>query len=177
MNRAVLTILGVLGSAGLLLGALYFQYFQGLLPCQLCYWQRYGHFGALAIGVIALAVPNRILLALAALSALSSSVIAIFHSGVERQGWEGIQMVGRDYRLRHHRRERGHQRARGDHERADGALRPDPLGVVWPVDGQLQRRGLCRDRRSLSHGDARAALSLRQIQTTGPAPSPLPDVL
>lgn len=91
MNRAVLTILGVLGSAGLLLGALYFQYFQGLLPCQLCYWQRYGHFGALAIGVIALAVPNRILLALAALAALSSSVVAIFHSGVERQWWEGLK--------------------------------------------------------------------------------------
>ena len=91
MNRTVLTLLGVLGSAGLLLGALYFQYVQGLLPCQLCYWQRYGHVGALIIGGIALALPNRILLALAALSALSSSAIGLFHSGVERQWWEGLK--------------------------------------------------------------------------------------
>ncbi|WP_305972354.1 MULTISPECIES: disulfide bond formation protein B [unclassified Mameliella] len=91
MTRRTYTLLALAGSAGLLLGALYFQFVQGLLPCQLCYWQRYGHFGALVIGGIALALPNRILLALGALSALSSSVIGIFHSGVERQWWEGLK--------------------------------------------------------------------------------------
>ncbi|MBV7392932.1 disulfide bond formation protein B [Mameliella sediminis] len=91
MNRRLLTLLGILGSAGLLLGALYFQYVRGLLPCQLCYWQRYGHVGAMIFGVVALFVPNRILLGLGALAALSSSVIGIFHSGVERQWWDGLK--------------------------------------------------------------------------------------
>lgn len=90
MTRRTYTLLALAGSAGLLLGALYFQYFRDLLPCQLCYWQRYGHVGALAFGALALVRPWRILLGLGALSALSSSLIGVFHSGVERQWWEGL---------------------------------------------------------------------------------------
>ncbi|MBP0483053.1 disulfide bond formation protein B [Sagittula salina] len=89
LNRKTLTLLGVLGSAALILGALGFQYIGGLYPCKLCYWQRYGHFAAMVFGALALFVPNRILLALAALGAASSSVIAVFHTGVERKWWEG----------------------------------------------------------------------------------------
>ncbi|MGP6086002.1 disulfide bond formation protein B [Antarctobacter jejuensis] len=91
MNRAILTILGVLGSAGLLLGALGFQYIGDLAPCKLCYWQRYGHVGALVLGTIAVFLPNAALLWLAALAAASSSVVAVYHSGVERGWWEGLQ--------------------------------------------------------------------------------------
>lgn len=91
MTRRTYTLLALAGSAGLLLGALYFQYFRGLPPCQLCYWQRYGHFGALGIGALALVIPSRILLGLGALSALSSSLVGIFHSGVERKWWDGLK--------------------------------------------------------------------------------------
>lgn len=91
MTRRLLTLLAFSGSAGLLLGALYFQYFRDLAPCTLCYWQRYGHIGALVFGALALAIPMRILLALGALSAASSAAVALFHTGVERKWWEGLQ--------------------------------------------------------------------------------------
>lgn len=91
MTRKFLTLLGILGSAGLLLGALGFQYIGELAPCKLCYWQRYGHVGALVLGGLALFLPAAPLLWLAALAAASSSAVAIFHTGVERQWWEGLQ--------------------------------------------------------------------------------------
>ena len=91
MTRRLYTLLAFAGSAGLILGALYFQYVQGLLPCQLCYWQRYGHFAAMGFGALALVIPARILLWLGAVGALSSSAVAIFHSGVERKWWDGLQ--------------------------------------------------------------------------------------
>ena len=56
MTRKTLTLLATLGSAALILGALGFQYIGGLYPCKLCYWQRYGHFAAIAAGIVALFV-------------------------------------------------------------------------------------------------------------------------
>ncbi|SMX35918.1 disulfide bond formation protein B [Maliponia aquimaris] len=91
LTRKQLTLLALLGSAGLLLGALYFQYVRDLAPCKLCYWQRYGHVGALVFGALALALPSRALLALGGLAAASSSAVAVYHSGVERHWWEGLQ--------------------------------------------------------------------------------------
>lgn len=87
--RALLTMLGIAGSAALLLAALAFQYLGGLPPCKLCYWQRYGHGAALIFGVLALVVPNRILLWLAALGGASSAGVGLYHTGVERGWWEG----------------------------------------------------------------------------------------
>lgn len=89
MTRKTLTLLATLGSAALILGALGFQYIGGLYPCKLCYWQRYGHFAAIAAGVVALFVPARVLLWIGAAGAGSSSVIAVYHTGVERGWWEG----------------------------------------------------------------------------------------
>jgi len=91
MSRRLLTALALAGSAGLMLGALWFQYFRDLPPCQLCYWQRYGHVGALIFGTLALALPWRVFLGLGALSAASSSAVAIFHTGVERKWWSGLK--------------------------------------------------------------------------------------
>ncbi|EBA05974.1 disulfide bond formation protein B [Sagittula stellata] len=89
MTRKTLTLLATLGSAALIFGALGFQYIGGLYPCKLCYWQRYGHFAAIVAGVLALFVPARALLWIGAAGAGSSSVIAIYHTGVERGWWEG----------------------------------------------------------------------------------------
>ena len=89
MTRKTLTLLATLGSAALILGALGFQYIGGLYPCKLCYWQRYGHFAAIAAGIVALFVPARVLLWIGAAGAGSSSGIAVYHTGVERGWWEG----------------------------------------------------------------------------------------
>lgn len=89
LTRKTLTLLGTLGSVALILGALAFQHLGGMPPCKLCYWQRYGHWGAIAFGAIALVIPNRVLLGLAALSAAASSAIGVYHTGVERKWWEG----------------------------------------------------------------------------------------
>jgi membrane protein YqaA with SNARE-associated domain len=45
MNRNSLVLLAMLGSAALLGGAFFFQFGVGLLPCQLCLWQRWPHGG------------------------------------------------------------------------------------------------------------------------------------
>ncbi|MGR3374835.1 disulfide bond formation protein B [Pseudooceanicola nanhaiensis] len=77
------------GSAALLLGALAFQYLGGLAPCKLCYWQRYPHALAVAIGVLALWLGGRTLARLGALAALATAGVGLYHTGVERGWWEG----------------------------------------------------------------------------------------
>lgn len=88
MTRQMLTTLAAAGSFALLAGAYIFQ-FLGYPPCAMCYWQRWPHFAAIAIGVIAYVVPARILAYAGALAALTTSGIGIFHTGVERDWWEG----------------------------------------------------------------------------------------
>ena len=87
MNRLhVIIAAGV--SVALLGGAYVFEYF-GYPPCTMCYWQRWPHMAAIAIGVLALIIPARILGYLGALAALTTAAIGVFHSGVERKYWPG----------------------------------------------------------------------------------------
>lgn len=88
MNRNILIMIAAGGSFALLAGAYVFQ-FLGYAPCQMCYWQRWPHFAAVAIGVLALILPGRILIWLGAAAAALTSGIGIFHTGVERGFWEG----------------------------------------------------------------------------------------
>jgi disulfide bond formation protein DsbB len=74
----------------LLGGAYGFQYVWGhLWPCEMCWWQRYAHFAALAFALAAvLAGPRlkdsgRILVWLAALAIFVSGAIGFYHAGVE----------------------------------------------------------------------------------------------
>ncbi|MGJ8622445.1 MAG: disulfide bond formation protein B [Yoonia sp.] len=76
------------GSAALLAGAYIFQAL-GYPPCAMCLWQRWPHFAAIAIGLIALRVGGRALPALGALAAATTSAIGVYHTGVERDWWEG----------------------------------------------------------------------------------------
>jgi disulfide bond formation protein DsbB len=80
--------------AGLLAGAYASQYLGGLYPCEMCWWQRYPHFEAVALAFVAFFVrvpPYRhALVALAALGILSSGLIGGFHAGVEYGWWEGL---------------------------------------------------------------------------------------
>ncbi len=88
--RALAALAG-LGSAALLAGAFAFQYIGGMAPCALCIWQRWPHAVAVAIMLLALLVPNRWLMALGALAALTTAGIGGFHMGVEYGWWEGLQ--------------------------------------------------------------------------------------
>jgi disulfide bond formation protein DsbB len=38
-------------SLAMILGALFFQYVMGVLPCEMCYWQRWPHDGAAVLGL------------------------------------------------------------------------------------------------------------------------------
>ena len=87
--RNALIITATLGSAGLLLGALAFQYIGEMAPCKMCYWQRYPHAAALPIGALAIMFGGSLLPRLGALAALSTAGIGLYHTGVERTWWEG----------------------------------------------------------------------------------------
>ena len=88
-NRAVL--LAGLGSLGLLIGALLFQYVGDMAPCKMCYWQRHPHVGAIIIAGIILITGIGVFAVLGLLSALITAGIGGFHAGVERGWWEGPQ--------------------------------------------------------------------------------------
>lgn len=88
-NRAVL--LAGLGSLGLLIGALLFQYVGDMAPCKMCYWQRYPHVGAIVIAGIILITGIGVFAVLGLLSALITAGIGGFHAGVEQGWWEGPQ--------------------------------------------------------------------------------------
>lgn len=78
------------GSAAVLAGAFAFQYIGGMAPCALCLWQRWPHAAAVALMAVALLVPNRWLMVLGALAALTTAGIGGFHVGVEQGWWEGL---------------------------------------------------------------------------------------
>jgi len=79
----------------LMAGALGSQYLGRLVPCELCMYQRYPHYGA--IGAAALAILLRRtplslpLTVLAGLLLLVSGGIGAYHAGVEYKWWPGPQ--------------------------------------------------------------------------------------
>lgn len=82
-------LLAGVGSLGLMIAAYLFQHVGGMAPCKLCIWQRYPHVVAIALGAVALALPNRWMALLGALAAASTSGIGFYHAGVERGFWPG----------------------------------------------------------------------------------------
>jgi disulfide bond formation protein DsbB len=88
-------LLALLVPAALLAGAYGSQYLGGLAPCEMCYWQRYAHWAALAlaIGSVALAgLPDRgrSFVWLATLAILVSGAIGAYHAGVEAGVFQGV---------------------------------------------------------------------------------------
>lgn len=77
--------------AALLGGAYLSQYGFGLFPCEMCWWQRYALFAALAFALVALPLQRgRSVLVFAALALLASGLIGGFHAGVEYGWWQGF---------------------------------------------------------------------------------------
>jgi disulfide bond formation protein DsbB len=90
-SERLTTAILLLGPAGLLGGALAFEYLGGLAPCEMCLWQRWALAAALALALLGWATGHaRAVLALAALAVLCGSGIAVFHVGVEQHWWQGI---------------------------------------------------------------------------------------
>lgn len=87
-------LLALLLPLALIAGALGSQYIGGLYPCEMCHWQRWPHYAAIALAVLAFLIPSRsaqrILVLLAAIAVAISGAIGVFHAGVEYGWWEGI---------------------------------------------------------------------------------------
>ena len=81
-----------LGVPALLLGGAFVsQYVFGLYPCEMCWWQRWPHFAAIALALVStIAEPRRVWIALAAMAVLASGLIGAFHAGVEYGWWQGL---------------------------------------------------------------------------------------
>ncbi len=88
MTRNLMIMLATGGSVALLGGAYIFQLL-GYPPCAMCLWQRWPHAAAIIIGLLALKIQGRTLPALGALAAGTTGAIGVFHTGVERDWWEG----------------------------------------------------------------------------------------
>ena len=79
----------------LVLGALAFQYFGHLSPCEMCHWQRWPLFGAIALAIVAGFLAKRedgFALSLAMLCILlvaASGAIGAYQAGVEWHWWQG----------------------------------------------------------------------------------------
>ena len=79
----------------LLAGAYGSQYLGGLTPCEMCWWQRYAHLGALLPAMAAFTAPanstrSKTLTLLAALAIAVSGAIGVYHAGVELDIFEGF---------------------------------------------------------------------------------------
>ena len=79
----------------LLAGAFGSQYFGGLYPCEMCWWQRYAHLVAFALAIIAFTATaqtprSRAFTLLAALAIAVSGMIGVYHAGVEAKIFEGF---------------------------------------------------------------------------------------
>ena len=87
-------IAALLLPVALIAGALGSQYIGGLFPCEMCHWQRWPHYAAIALAALAFLVSERplgrIMLALAIAAILTSGAIGVFHAGVEYHWWTGI---------------------------------------------------------------------------------------
>ncbi|MBX9884625.1 MAG: disulfide bond formation protein B [Novosphingobium sp.] len=86
-------VLALLVPSALIAAVYVAQYGFGLAPCDMCWWQRYPHFAAIAFALAAWATRGTrlggALVALAALAIGASGAIGAFHAGVEYGWWQG----------------------------------------------------------------------------------------
>ena len=79
----------------LLAGAFGSQYLGGLVPCEMCWWQREAHMVAIVFAGLAFTAPaetsrSRNFVLLAALAIAVSGIIGVYHAGVEAKIFEGF---------------------------------------------------------------------------------------
>jgi disulfide bond formation protein DsbB len=93
MRRNAL-ILVLLGGIAVIAGAWAFQVVGGLVPCELCLYERWPYYIGIPVAVLALLAGRRrapavSLIALLALVFIASSALAFYHVGVEKHWFEG----------------------------------------------------------------------------------------
>ena len=93
-NERRARLLALLLPAALLAGAWASQLIGGMYPCEMCHWQRWPHYAALAPAVLAFFVSDRglarMLVTVAALLVAVSGAIGVAHAGVEYHWWDGL---------------------------------------------------------------------------------------
>jgi disulfide bond formation protein DsbB len=88
-------LVAILLPFALLGGAIGSQYIGGLIPCEMCMWQRWPHLAAIFAALAAIVLrgnppASATFTALAALLIATSGLIGIYHAGVEYRWWEGF---------------------------------------------------------------------------------------
>ena len=89
MTAKQLITIASFSSMAVILAAYYFEYIEGLLPCKLCYWQRYPHFINTLIFPLFYFFSMRSLIFIGMGSMLISTNLALYHVGVEKKYWPG----------------------------------------------------------------------------------------
>jgi disulfide bond formation protein DsbB len=94
-KAALARLIALLLPAALLGGALGSQYLGGLVPCEMCYWQRWPHGAAILLAALAFTAPaasarSLALTLLAAAAIAVSGAIGVYHAGVELGVFEGF---------------------------------------------------------------------------------------
>jgi len=91
---AMARLFALLLPLALIAGALESQFFGGLYPCEMCHWQRWPHYAAILLALLAFLLPapgaRKGLVLLAAIAIAVSGAIGVFHAGVEYGWWQGI---------------------------------------------------------------------------------------
>lgn len=88
-------LMALLLPAALLAGAFGSELIGGLVPCEMCWWQRYPHMAAVVLAALAFTGParsgrSRLLTGLAATAIAISGLIGVYHAGVELKIFEGL---------------------------------------------------------------------------------------
>ncbi|OYQ38015.1 hypothetical protein CHU95_00030 [Niveispirillum lacus] len=89
---SLVLVLAALAALGTAFGS---QYWGGLYPCDLCWWQRYAYMAAI-VPLLPSALwqlnraPRLISLVAGALVFVVGAGISLFHAGVEQKWWEGF---------------------------------------------------------------------------------------
>jgi len=91
-NANTARALALLIPAALLAGAWGSQLIGHLYPCEMCHWQRWPHYAALVLALLAFLprAPVRLFVALAAIAIAVSGAIGVAHAGVEYHWWNGF---------------------------------------------------------------------------------------
>ena len=86
-------LLALVWPAALILGALGFEHFAHLVPCEMCLWQRWPLYGAILLALAAFGTKgtraSQPLTVLSGFFTLASGIIAVKHVGVEHHWWAG----------------------------------------------------------------------------------------
>jgi disulfide bond formation protein DsbB len=88
VTRQSLIFIAAFGSFALLAAAFLFQAL-GWAPCTMCLWQRWPHAAAVAIGALGVVLPTIPVAVAGGLTATTTAGLGLYHSGVERDWWEG----------------------------------------------------------------------------------------